>query len=71
MPSVQTLENPQQNKHHEFPGSLLKGVGGPPPYAMENKWRLYITCQQLSRTGAVTSQGSEGEALLYGKHQSG
>lgn len=36
--------------------------GGPPPYTMENKWKPYVTCQQLPRTGAVTSQGSEREA---------
>lgn len=41
---------------------MLERAGGPPPYTMENKWRPYVTCQQLPRTGAVTSQGSEWEA---------
>lgn len=50
---------------------MLEGAWGPPPYTMENKWRPYVTCQQLPGTGAVTSQGSEREAPLYGKHQCG
>lgn len=53
------------NNQHDFPASVLEGAGGPPPYIMENKWRSYVTWQQLPRTGAVTSQGSEWEAPRF------
>lgn len=47
---------------------LWGGQRHPRHYTMENKWRLYVTCQQLPRTGAVTSQGNKRGAPLYGKH---
>ncbi|CAB1435412.1 unnamed protein product [Pleuronectes platessa] len=53
-------------------GSVVGGAGGGKDLHLtpwKTKWKPYVTCQQLPRTGAVTSQGSEREAPLYGKHQ--
>lgn len=35
------------------------GGGGPPPLHHGKQVGLYVTCQQLPRTGAVTSQGNK------------